>query len=224
MFEVLCVTWWRNWFLQNEATHSAAPQLSSDVVQWAASYLQDFKAAKVGSAASSTRLLKDFKWHPSAANVYQVNCDAGVDAAAHRTGIEVVIRDSSGFVLTSCAQGLDTCFSPQIAEALAIKRGLTLAIETGFTCVCLESDASAVVNLITFRCQPLSEISVVIADILSLLNSLESVSVSFVAREANRVTHRHEDCLLCVKNLVTPLISNKVNMKSMIELILNMLI
>ncbi|KAL5745130.1 hypothetical protein ACOSP7_026276 [Xanthoceras sorbifolium] len=125
-------------------------------------------------------------------------------------------------MLTSCAQGLDTCFSPQIAEALAIKRGLTLAIEIGFTCVCLESDASAVVNLITSRCQPLSEIS--------------SVSVSFVAREANRVAHRLakfglsfvddfvglKDCPFCVENLVTSLISNKVNTKSMIELILNM--
>ncbi|KAL5842225.1 hypothetical protein ACOSQ3_012828 [Xanthoceras sorbifolium] len=152
IFEVLCVTWWRNWFLRNEVTHSAAPRLSSDVVQWAASYLQDFKAAKVGSATSSTRPVKDFKWHPPAADVYKVNCDVGVDAAAHRTGIRVVIRDSSGFVLASCAQGLDIFFSPQIAVALAIKRSLTLAIETGFTRVYLESDASAVVNLITSRC------------------------------------------------------------------------
>ncbi|KAL5756426.1 hypothetical protein ACOSP7_020856 [Xanthoceras sorbifolium] len=71
MFEVLCVTWWRNWFLRNEATHSAAPRLPSDVVKWAASYLQDFKAAKVGSAMSSTRPVKDFKWHPPAADVYK---------------------------------------------------------------------------------------------------------------------------------------------------------
>ncbi|KAL5823827.1 hypothetical protein ACOSQ4_021727 [Xanthoceras sorbifolium] len=119
-------------------------------------------------------------------------------------------------VLASCAQGLDSCFSPQIAEALAIKLGLSLTIEIDFTRVCLESDASAVVNLITFCCQRLSEIDIVIADILSLLNSLESVSVSFVAREANRIAHRLakfglsfvdgyvwlEDYPLCVENLV----------------------
>ncbi|KAL5830557.1 hypothetical protein ACOSQ3_020025 [Xanthoceras sorbifolium] len=119
-------------------------------------------------------------------------------------------------MLASSAQGLDTCFSPQIAEALAIKRDLTLAIETGFIRVCLESDASAVVNLITSRCQPLSDIGVVIVDILSLLNSLVTVSISFIAREANRVVHRLakfglsfvddfvwlEDCPLCMENLV----------------------
>ncbi|KAL5760750.1 hypothetical protein ACOSP7_019241 [Xanthoceras sorbifolium] len=136
--------------------------------------------------------------------------------AAHRTGIEVVIQDSSGFVMASCAQGLDTCFSPPIAEALAIKRGILLAIETGFFLVCLKSDASAVVNPIASRCQPLFEIEVVIANILSLFSSLESIFVSFVAMEANRVAHRLtkfgisfvddfvwlEDCPLCVENLV----------------------
>ncbi|KAL5782929.1 hypothetical protein ACOSP7_007958 [Xanthoceras sorbifolium] len=74
MFEVLCVTWWRNWFLRNEATYSAAPRLPSDVVQWAASYLQDFKATKVVSAISSTRPVKDFKWHLPATCFVLASC------------------------------------------------------------------------------------------------------------------------------------------------------
>ncbi|KAL5772887.1 hypothetical protein ACOSP7_012496 [Xanthoceras sorbifolium] len=130
-------------------------------------------------------------------------------------GLDVIIRDSSGRVMACCAQGLNVYFPPPIAEALAIRRGLLLAIETGSSRVCIESDAAFVVNLIVNR-NFFSRIGVIIADILLLFNSLEVVSVAFVARKANHVAYRLakfglsfiddfvwlEDCPLCVENMV----------------------
>ncbi|KAL5800058.1 hypothetical protein ACOSQ4_032942 [Xanthoceras sorbifolium] len=46
--------------------------------------------------------------------------------------------------MASCAQGLDSLFSPPIAEALAILHGLNLAIDTGLLPICVESDAEVI--------------------------------------------------------------------------------
>ncbi|KAL5740240.1 hypothetical protein ACOSQ2_029420 [Xanthoceras sorbifolium] len=76
--------------------------------------------------------MRDVHWRHPLAGLCKINSDGGIDEAAHRTWIDVVIRDSSGFVIASCTQGIDASFSPLIVEALAIHRNLWLAIDSGF--------------------------------------------------------------------------------------------
>ncbi|KAL5750380.1 hypothetical protein ACOSP7_024983 [Xanthoceras sorbifolium] len=158
----------------------------------------------------------DVKWHPPNSNCYKINTDASIDDHKNCTGLGVIIRDSRGLVMASCVKGFDSLYSPPIAEALAILRGITLAVETGLLLVCVESDTEFVVNLITSKAAPISEIGVVIEEILLLISMHPVYSVRFIPRLANWVAHWLakfglsvvgefvwlEDCPLCVENLV----------------------
>ncbi|KAI9180595.1 hypothetical protein LWI28_006320 [Acer negundo] len=62
------------------------------------------------------------------------------------------------------------CFSPQIAEATAILRGIRFAVDSGFLPAVVESDVKSVVDIINSGMAPLADIGLVIQDILLLLS------------------------------------------------------
>ncbi|KAL5787310.1 hypothetical protein ACOSP7_004259 [Xanthoceras sorbifolium] len=113
-----------------------------------------------------------YQTKPPNAGYFKLNTDTGVDESIQPTCIGVVLRDSRGLIMASCAQGLDSLFSPPIAKALAILRCLNLAIETGLLPVCVESDVEVVVNYIISKFVPLSELSVVILNIIQFVGGL----------------------------------------------------
>ncbi|KAK2634204.1 hypothetical protein Ddye_028996 [Dipteronia dyeriana] len=86
--------------------------------------------------------------------------------------------------MASLCQNIKACFQPQIAEAMAILRGLRLAIETGLVLASLESDDLSVVKVM-----PSAEVEVVIHDILCVLRNSNVTSVNFVPRLANNDAH-----------------------------------
>ncbi|KAK2665976.1 hypothetical protein Ddye_004550 [Dipteronia dyeriana] len=70
------------------------------------------------------------------------------------SSVGVVIRDSNGFVKRSLYRRFEVCFLPQIIEAMAILRGLHLALENGLVPMILESDALDLVNKIRSQTVP----------------------------------------------------------------------
>ncbi|KAL5769450.1 hypothetical protein ACOSP7_013604 [Xanthoceras sorbifolium] len=112
---------------------------------------------------------KDVKWKPPIVGLFKINTDAAVDEFNGRASIGVIIRDCHGLVMASCAQGFKASYSPPIAEALAILRGLRLIIDSRLVPVRLESDAKSIVNIVLANFATLSEIRIVIEEILSLL-------------------------------------------------------
>ncbi|KAK3220167.1 hypothetical protein Dsin_014137 [Dipteronia sinensis] len=63
-------------------------------------------------------------------------------------GVGLVIRDYQGMVMATSAQCICASYSPLLAEAVAVLRGITLAIETGLTPCVIETEALDVVKLI----------------------------------------------------------------------------
>ncbi|KAK3213054.1 hypothetical protein Dsin_017760 [Dipteronia sinensis] len=80
--------------------------------------------------------------------VFKINTDAPLNNRDKVSGIGMVIRDCNGHVMASMCHNIRVCFQPHIAEAMAILRGLHLAIETGLVPASLESDALSVVKAI----------------------------------------------------------------------------
>ncbi|KAH7573714.1 hypothetical protein JRO89_XS03G0197100 [Xanthoceras sorbifolium] len=74
--------------------------------------------------------------------------------------------------------------SPQIAEALAMLRGLQLAKEILLLSASLESDALYVINLISSSRIPESELGLLISYNLEFLINLCFVGASFIPRSA----------------------------------------
>ncbi|KAK3228770.1 hypothetical protein Dsin_000651 [Dipteronia sinensis] len=81
------------------------------------------------------------KWMPPREGFYKVNSDAAVDGVNRLVGVGLVIRGHHGGVRAASAQHLHVSFSPLIAEAMPVLRGLDFAIDTGLLLVILESDA-----------------------------------------------------------------------------------
>ncbi|KAL5823208.1 hypothetical protein ACOSQ4_021108 [Xanthoceras sorbifolium] len=105
-----------------------APLLSvEDTVGWSERFLVDFQAA---AAVPSVRCeLVVERWLAPSPGWFKINSDVAVDVRGRRLGFGVVIRNCTGKVLVSYTSLLLGFFSSDIGEALAILRGLRLAID-----------------------------------------------------------------------------------------------
>ncbi|KAK2664585.1 hypothetical protein Ddye_003159 [Dipteronia dyeriana] len=128
------------------------------------------------------------KWSRPNVGMYKVNTDAAIQSTQNRIGIGIVIRDNVGSVMGCSTQVLEACFSPQVAEATAILRGFSFAMDSGLLPAVFESDAQVLVDLINSGNVPLDETGTVIVDILRLINS-HNFQVSFAPRSANVLAH-----------------------------------
>ncbi|KAK3229054.1 hypothetical protein Dsin_000935 [Dipteronia sinensis] len=120
-----------------------------------------------------------------------MNIDAALDAESGRVGVGIIIRNHLGEVMASSAQSVDAGYSPQVAEALAIFRGLIFARDSGLLPCSVESDAQVIVNLINSDDTPLSlsEVGLIVSDINRFVGSVRGCSISFVPRTANQAAH-----------------------------------
>jgi hypothetical protein len=57
-----------------------------------------------------------------------------------KMGLGVVVRDHTGAFLAACAEHFDEVICPKIAEALALRRAISFAIDEGYSKVILASD------------------------------------------------------------------------------------
>ncbi|KAL5760266.1 hypothetical protein ACOSP7_018779 [Xanthoceras sorbifolium] len=73
---------------------------------------------------------------------------------------------------------------------MAIRRGLQFASELGFHSVGFESDVSFVISSILSKEPPLSEVGLVISDILTLVSLFSVSHISFAHRSCNGVAHQ----------------------------------
>ncbi|KAL5778950.1 hypothetical protein ACOSQ2_009687 [Xanthoceras sorbifolium] len=104
-------------------------------------------------------------------------------------GLDAVVRDCRGkIVVAGCSLG-GRGFSPQCVEAKAMCFGLSIALEAGFLPILLEYDAFSVVNLVTSKSPPYSEIGLFILDILNLLKFPSVCGVSYSCRSTNMIVH-----------------------------------
>ncbi|KAL5746292.1 hypothetical protein ACOSP7_027438 [Xanthoceras sorbifolium] len=76
----------------------------------------------------------------------------------------------------------------EVAEAAAILHGVHLAIQSGYSYIVVESNSLNVISYLRLRSPPISEVGLIILDILSLCSSIEVV-FQFAPRGANSVVH-----------------------------------
>ncbi|KAL5802837.1 hypothetical protein ACOSQ4_031142 [Xanthoceras sorbifolium] len=77
----------------------------------------------------------------------------------------------------------------ECAEVLAILEGLNFATEVGLGPVGVGSDAASVVSSIQAKTPPLSELNLIISDILLLLQTFSIRSFAFRPCQCNMVAH-----------------------------------
>ncbi|KAK3229888.1 hypothetical protein Dsin_001769 [Dipteronia sinensis] len=100
-----------------------------------------------------------------------------------------VIRDQFGNVIAAGAQGIVAGYSPQIAEATCILRGMVFAFNSGLFSIVFKFDALDVVNMINSGFNVSSASGLVVDDIKECLRHVVGGSISFVSKNADVVSH-----------------------------------
>ncbi|KAL5846266.1 hypothetical protein ACOSQ3_009790 [Xanthoceras sorbifolium] len=90
-------------------------------------YILHFAAAPT---PARNMLASSVPWSPPPIDSYKLNTDASIQSLLGATGLGVLIRDGRGSVILSGAQRLTSIDPVDLAEALAVKLGLSLAKET----------------------------------------------------------------------------------------------
>ncbi|TXG66206.1 hypothetical protein EZV62_007481 [Acer yangbiense] len=188
-FELLCVLCWCVWHRRNQSIHGSLAFPVSKIFEWGLAFLHDFCEASRSKLKGQTGSNVVPCWQALQLGAFKINTDAALHSSDKVSGIGVVIQDNDAHVRASLCQNLSAYFQPQIAEALAILKGLFLALNNGFVPAVLESDALTVVNSICLKMVPCNEVGVVIHDVLRLLNDVDSFSINYVLRLANKVAH-----------------------------------
>ncbi|KAK2661231.1 hypothetical protein Ddye_007764 [Dipteronia dyeriana] len=180
---------WRIWYRRNRFLHNSESLLLDDVLSWAIAYGKEYMSANEPEVKrEGSNIHKIEKWVPPPPGGFKVNTDAALDAQAGHIGVGI-IRNDVGDVMASSAQKVLVGFLVPVAGAVAILKGMQFACESGLNPSIFESDAQGVVNIINSRVPPLSEIGMVIYDILRLLDGPLTFAVAFVSRTANSTAH-----------------------------------
>jgi hypothetical protein len=86
------------------------------------------------------------RWSPPPEGTVLINVDAALFSPSRRMGIGVVIRDHNGVCLTACSELREEVTTPELAEALALSRAVSLAGNEGFDKIMVVSDCLSLVQ------------------------------------------------------------------------------
>uniref|UniRef100_A0A8I6YGG0 RNase H type-1 domain-containing protein n=1 Tax=Hordeum vulgare subsp. vulgare TaxID=112509 RepID=A0A8I6YGG0_HORVV len=115
-------------------------------------------------------------WVPPPAGKVMINVDVALFTNARSMGAGVMTREHSGSCIVCCGIGVPEVILLELAEAIAIQRGLQFALSEGLREVLLASDCLTVVQRINSPSLDRSIYGPVIQDIKQLRASLVETS------------------------------------------------
>ncbi|KAK2638080.1 hypothetical protein Ddye_025875 [Dipteronia dyeriana] len=188
---LLCIIMWRIWFLPNNKVHCWEGSLVLvNVYTWAVEFLNNFRIAiTVDGGNRGLDNSTGVVWQDPSVGIFKVNCDAALDMNNKLVGIGLVVRDHYSSILALCAQRIHACYSPLVAEAVAVLRGINFVLKTGVFPLVVETDALGVVQMVKIGSSFSVDIGLVIGGILARLQDSKGATMGFVPKKANSVTH-----------------------------------
>jgi ribonuclease HI len=108
------------------------------------------------------------RWSPPLEGTVYINCDAALFSSSRRMGLGVVIRNHIGRCVAACSELHEEVTAPEVAEALAMRRALSLAVEEGFSKIMVVSDCLSLIQRVLAPGVDRSSVGVVVQDIKAL--------------------------------------------------------
>jgi ribonuclease HI len=151
-------------------------------------------AAKVNLKGGAARQ----RWCKPNPRHMKINVDGSFHSESHAGSIGAVVRYSKGDFMAASTIFLPYVLSPAVAEAMAMREGLSLANGMGCTNVIMESDSTETIDACNGTEAWWEEFAAILADCVDLTSLLNSVSFQYCPREANEVAHDlARDCFAC---------------------------
>ena len=177
---------WSIWWNRNQAIFDDSGTPPGQVWEMANRTLSEYKAACTLPVFSSPPAPS--VWQAPPPGFYKVNVDGAAFDDDRPSGIGVVIRDCLGSFIAASSKVLQTAFSAETTEALALQEGVLFASVLGISHVLVESDALSVIQGI-FGCDTSSEQGHIIQNIKDVSSSFTWCSFQHLKRSGNRATH-----------------------------------
>lgn len=147
---------------------------------------------------------------------FKINVDAAFNTLRSSCCLCAVVRDSEGSVLAAAMFPIAPPSMAEEAEAMAVFRGLSFALEMGFFNCIIETDCLLVVRYVEGKSCSLGNVGLIIKDVLDLISRCISFSISHVGRIGNKPAHILakdgldlgdnvywvEECPICIWNAV----------------------
>ncbi|KAL0327240.1 UNVERIFIED_CONTAM: putative mitochondrial protein [Sesamum angustifolium] len=153
------------------------------VIDFAATYLTAFQSQKF--QYEKIEMQPQPLWVCPPTDCTKINFDGGLLDGGRALGIGIIARNAEG----SCVAWQSFCWnrgeSAEMAEALAAREAIRLALRFRWSRVILEGDNKVLINKLASNQTDLSFTSPIVADVLHLSSSFISVSFSFVGRLGN---------------------------------------
>jgi hypothetical protein len=142
------------------------------------------------------------KWVPPPEGTVLVNVGAAMFTSSRQMGAGIVARDHSGSFLAAWSEISEDVLIPDLAEALAVRRALSCALEEGFSRIIVASDCLSVIQHVNSSVTDRSLYGAVIEDIKTCSNLFSSCAFLHVFRVHNVAAHQlAKGCLSSVNSV-----------------------
>jgi ribonuclease HI len=188
---VLAVVIWHLWLARNGVKNGEAMRNPHSVAEQSIAYVEMIEMHLFKPDSSTRRETSNSvpRWSPPPEGTVYINVDAALFSTSRRMGIGVVIRNHRGDCSVACSELVQEVTMPEIAEALALRRAVSLAGDEGFDSLVIASDCLSLVQRFNSSSVDRSHVGVVVQDIKALCANFASVSVIHVYRHSNVAAH-----------------------------------
>jgi len=111
--------------------------------------------------------ISDVHWTPPFSGFYKLNVDAAGPLEEGKWDIGVVVRHNEGVVVAASCWQIFSLLDSEVAEALAMRKGLEFAKDMCFINLIAESDASNVISALNTHQQSSTYVGSTIKDCIS---------------------------------------------------------
>lgn len=179
----LWVLWWSRNKLVFEDTRWSCEQIISQV----STGVEEFRLLACSFSRRSSPG-GPRTWVPPAAGSFKLNVDAAV-RIGEGVAVAGVLRDGAGTVCWCFAETMVGGLTVDVAEAVAVRRGLEVARQQQVDNFCVESDSQTVVATINRHIADRSYLGCVVQDIWDLRRGFNNVTFNWLRRSGNYLAH-----------------------------------
>ncbi|KAE8656149.1 Detected protein of unknown function [Hibiscus syriacus] len=129
------------------------------------------------------------RWQKPLVGTFKINVNGTCLHSPASIAIGVLVRDSAGSVMAGEALLIVATRSVGVVKAMALSRGIRLAVDLGLSSVVIESDSMSVVQQLQNHVNDRSTIRFYLLEARQLLDAHPHISCHFIRREANGVAH-----------------------------------
>uniref|UniRef100_A0A803QCV6 CCHC-type domain-containing protein n=1 Tax=Cannabis sativa TaxID=3483 RepID=A0A803QCV6_CANSA len=128
-------------------------------------------------------------WEGPPANSFCINSDASLNSTDPSIGLGALIRNTSGDVIATEIQQQQGSYSVELAEVLALRMGIQLAIHTAAVPFIIQTDCVRAANFLKGSSQVKTDWSALLEEIKDSPSFSNCLAVHHIGRQRNKAAH-----------------------------------